>query len=57
MTLFHTGLIQSALEKNVAIITSNVSKAVLSFSPVYRTPVITEHQVPVVLKVDHLTTG
>ena len=31
MTLFDTGLIQSALEKNVPIITSNVSKAVLSF--------------------------
>ena len=57
MTLFDTGLIQSALEKNVPIITSNVSKAVLSFSPVYRTPVITDHQAPVVLKVDHLSTG
>ena len=31
MTLFDTGLIQSALEKKVPIITSNVSKAVLSF--------------------------
>ena len=31
ITLFDTGLIQSALEKNVPIITSNVSKAVLSF--------------------------
>ena len=31
MTLFDTGLIQSALGKNVPIITSNVSNAVLSF--------------------------
>ena len=31
MTLFDTGLIQSALAKNVPINTSNVSKAVLSF--------------------------
>ena len=31
MTLFDSGLIQSALGKNVPIITSNVSNAVLSF--------------------------